>query len=154
MYLYQPAILPDVPLVGLDAKNFHVTEDGETVDGALHVAPFVVTDRDLAYVVVIDNSDNLATSLTFIRRAAQAFIGEMGFRYPGAVVTYGDHPFLEAGPVKDSYRLDKVVRGIEPVSGSPAVERGLVFVLEDSKKFGIESRTRPKSGGPSVRRTG
>lgn len=114
----------------LGPYSFQVTEDGFLVPDPPHVEPFVVTDRGLGYAIVIDHRENLATSLTLVEHGLDAFISEMGPRYPGSIVSYADHPRVVVGPSRDTQLLASAVLALEPVSGPPRLYDGLLLGLQ------------------------
>ena len=111
----------------LTRENFRLEEDGFPYSSSFHAVPFVVTERDLSFLLLVDNNENLATSLTLVRRSANEFVCEMGFRYTGALLTYGDSPELLVKPTKDAYRLSLSIDSLSPVSGRPRLGEALLM---------------------------
>ena len=123
---------------GLEAGHFRVSQDGQPIFGPLEVETFVATDRELGYVLLLDHREDIPTSLTLVRRAGEAFISDMGFRYQGAVLSYADHPLVVAGPFRNPGRLAAAVLALEPVAGTPRLYDGLLLGVQTLTQLGLE----------------
>ncbi|MEW6264527.1 MAG: VWA domain-containing protein [Thermodesulfobacteriota bacterium] len=133
----------DLPVQGLDRSDFIIMEDGRLHSGPIRLAPLAASGRGLAYVVLVDQAEDLATSLTFVRQAAAGFIKEMGFRHEAAVIGYSGAVELAAGPSADAGRLSRAVLDLPPQPEKPRLYDGLlkgVDVLRGMRN----AQTRPK----------
>jgi len=130
-YLYLDVTRMDGSTVpGLKSDNFELTIDGRYAVVIDHIVPFAGSDRDLAYVLLVDNNEALATSLTMIRQGAWDFLQAMGFRYWGTVVTYANRPGMLVRPTRDARYLAELVAGLEPVEHAPQLADGLLLAVE------------------------
>ncbi len=127
----------------LAPENFHLIEDGVSVAGKMELRPFVVTDRELAFTILVDHRDDLATSLTYVRQGIMGFLEEMGVRYQGAVVSYTNQPRLIAGPSQGSNRLLPALMNLEPVSGRPYLYEGLLLGIQTLSNMSANKSAAP-----------
>ena len=118
------------PITGLTGADFSLRENNRPFQGRIQASSFVVTDRTLCFVLVLDHGENPATSLTFVRRGVKAFVTELGYRYPGAVVSYTGQPEIIAPPGRDARRLESVVRNLIPVPDRPVLYDGILTGLQ------------------------
>ena len=118
------------PVRDLDGRHFRLWEDGRPFKGRPVVEAFVRTDRMLAYALLVDHGEETSTSLTLVRQGVEAFIDRLGFRYPGAVVSYADYARVIAGPTGDPASLVLAVLALEPVVGRPRIYDGLLLGLQ------------------------
>lgn len=114
----------------LAPENIHLIQDDLSVTGTVKARPFVVTDRELAFVVLVDHRDDMAASLTHVRQGVEGFLEEMGVRYQGAVISYTNHPRLIAGPSRGANSLIPKLVTLEPVSGRPYLYEGLLLGIQ------------------------
>jgi len=126
----------------LDHVRIDVVEDGQPYSGRPVVETFVRTDRLLNYIVLVDHGEDMATSLTLVRQGLEAFFNDLGYRYPGAVVSYADYPRVIAGPIQNPHDLLMAVLALEPVSGRPRIHDGLLLGLQTLAA--MEGAGRPK----------
>ncbi len=123
----------------LDADNFIIKEDGVTYSNPSEVKYFVVTDRKLIYMVVLETREKLSTSLTLVCQGLKTFVREMGFRYPGAVLTYTGRPIILARPTQDINLLEEKIGALHPVKGSSRLFDGLLFAVNELNKYAESS---------------
>lgn len=114
---------------GLGPANFHITENGRPFQGDVLVTPFVLTERDLVYAILIERGEDIGTSLSMVKKATIKFIEEMGFRYKGSIVSYSGEPSVLKG------RLADVAAGIKPGGGQARLVDGLVAGLDILKQI-------------------
>ena len=130
-YLYLDVTGADGSAVpGLKGGNFKLVLDGQypvTID---NITPFAGSDRALAYVLLVDNHETVATSLTMVRHSAVNFIEDLGYRYWGTVVTYAEPPGMLISPTRDAERLVEAVSEIEPVGRSPQLAEGMLLATD------------------------
>lgn len=114
------------PITNLNPDNFRLTWDAQPLT-VTEVKPIVVTDRKLAFVLMVDHRHNLPTSVTLIREAALEFFSRMGFRYPGSLVSYSGCPSTLVGPTSDMARLRAAAVNLTPVAGPCRLYDGLLM---------------------------
>ncbi len=115
---------------GLEADDFQVAIDGRSLGRPVQAEPFVATNRRQAYSILVDHRDDAPTSLTMVADAVDAFAADMGFRYPGSLISYTDRPRIVAGPTIDAHLLGTAALALEPVSGRPKLLEGLLLALQ------------------------
>ena len=128
----------------LRSSNFLLYEDGHPFLYEMEVRPFVVTDRQAAYVVLIDQSEDLATSLTLVREAVTGFLEDLGFRHQGAVGALAGRARLLAGPGRDLTELTAAAAELRPEAGGPLLYDGLFLGINT-----LAEGTDDSSGGPA-----
>jgi hypothetical protein len=110
----------------LDESRFSIQENQYPPIKALRAEPYVVTDRVVTYLVLVEPNQDIPTSLTLVQDATAAFIEEMGFRYSGAVASYLDRFQIIAGSQENQVRLTELLYAISPQPGSPKLLDGLM----------------------------
>jgi hypothetical protein len=118
------------PAADLAADDFQVRIDGAPAAGAVEVSLFAAEDRSLSYVVLIDNSEDLATSLTLVKRAAGVLAEALGFRYQGSLIAYGGSPQVLAGPNAGAAAVSEAAEKVRPVPEGPRLDNGLMSALD------------------------
>ncbi|MBW2051685.1 MAG: VWA domain-containing protein [Deltaproteobacteria bacterium] len=121
----------DLAVKGLDEKRFTIKEDGNVYSGPIEVEPFVTSERRLAYIIVLETQEKLATSMTLVCQGLQSFIKEMGFRYPGAILNYTGYPEVVIKPTRNANLLIKKINELKPVKGLPRLYDGLLTAVKE-----------------------
>jgi hypothetical protein len=119
-----------VAVTGLEAEAFRVRVGGRELT-LLDAQPVAALDRPLAWAVVLERSEEMATSWTLIRRGVTEFIEEMGFRHPGVVVDYTGSAEVLAGPDANAARLAEALAETAPEPGRRRLVEGLLLGLEN-----------------------
>lgn len=119
------------PVTGLEAREFLIREDG-MVREVLRVRR--ATDPiDLA--VLIDNSQAAGGSMLDLRRALEAFVGQLSGHARVAMITVADRPAVAQDYTDDEAGLQKAVGRLFPIPGSGAtVLEGLSETLKGLKR--------------------
>ena len=101
-----------------DLRNFHLRENGNTVDEAdLTVRPLAQTSRPVGTVLVIDTSGSMKTkgALDQAKSAAHQFIADRGANEWMAVVSFSSSPVVRSNFTQDSAALNAAIDALAPV---------------------------------------
>ena len=111
-----------------DLKDFHLRENGTTVDEAnLTVRPLAQTSRPVGTVLVIDTSGSMKSkgALDQAKTAAHEFIAGRGPNEWMAVVSFSSSPVIRSSFTQDSAALNAAIDALAPV-GETALWDALV----------------------------
>lgn len=143
------------PIVGLDASNFYVTEDGRQVAGPDLIAAAHEVDRSQIALLVdkspamTDHRDDIAEAATQLTAAASATM---------RVVTAGETPVLAARAGSSAGRIVAEASAAQGFTGAWAFDQGLYFaatsLLETREHRGIVFVTRGRLGRGAFRNYG
>jgi tight adherence protein B len=117
-----------VPGPAPDLRNFHLRENGKTVEEAdLTVRPLAQTSRPVGTVLVIDTSGSMKSkgALDQAKAAAHQFIDGRGVNEWMAVVSFSSSPVVRSNFTQDSAALNAAIDALAPV-GETALWDGLI----------------------------
>ena len=132
-------------VVGLKEHDFKLGFGGVYNDAPYRVMPFASSDKKLSTVILVDKSQDMAASLTLIKKGISSFFERMGFRYKGALEVYSDEPRLLIGPTLNRANLTQALDKITPGAGNNRLIDGLLLgttVLEKEATFNSETPPR------------
>ncbi|MGH9008382.1 MAG: type II secretion system F family protein [Acidimicrobiia bacterium] len=117
-----------VPGPAPDLRNFHLRENGKTVEEAdFSVRPLAQTSRPVGTVLVIDTSGSMKSkgALDQAKAAAHQFIAGRGASEWMAVVSFSSSPVVRSNFTQDSAALNVAIDALAPV-GETALWDGLI----------------------------
>lgn len=117
-------------VTGLDENSFTVQDNQNPAVKPVRAEPYVVTDRPMTYLILLEPNQEIPTSLTLVQDAIARFVEAMGFRYNGAVASYLDRFQILAGSQENQVRLTDLLYAITPQPGSPKLLDGMMAGLD------------------------
>ena len=125
----------------LDSFQFSLFADGELWPGPTRTESLVVTNRPLAYAILLDNGEEAVVSFSEVRNTVADFIVEMGFQNPGAVLSYNGRPRMVGEDSSDTQKLAESVRNLAPEPGRPllydGIPAGLGALSDINREYGV-----------------
>ncbi|MBX6772647.1 MAG: VWA domain-containing protein [Chloroflexi bacterium] len=99
-----------VPITGLDAQAFQLSEDGKPVNG-LQVQPIIDSQEPIAVALIMDVSGSMndAGKLTGAKNAASAFVDTMGPNDTAALISFSDSVTISQGYTGNHDALKKAI---------------------------------------------
>jgi tight adherence protein B len=117
-----------VPGQAPDLRNFHLRENGQTVEEAdLSIRPLAQTARPVGTVLVIDTSGSMKSkgAMDQAKAAAHQFIAGRDANEWMAVVSFSSSPVVRSNFTQDSAALNAAIDALTPV-GETALWDGLI----------------------------
>jgi VWFA-related protein len=99
-----------VPITGLDAQAFQLSEDGKPING-LQVQPIIDSQEPIAVALIMDVSGSMndAGKLAGAKNAASAFVDTMGPNDTAALISFSDSVTISQGYTGNHDALKKAI---------------------------------------------
>ena len=130
---------------GLKTEDFQVRLDSVPVPGPVSATTFLSSGRGLEYLVLLEDREDMATSLSLVRSGLAQLFKNFGYRHHGAAAVYTGGYRLLAGFTAGSGALNEALAALTPRKGRAVLFDGLlsgVQELANAKREAGESADR------------